>query len=389
MDISRLVMLCEQNELSFLNLLEWEEEFDDTVDGCRFSYERQRRKRKAPREWSIPRTGAFWEKIVPHATDEDFKQHFRLERSDLNQLIEYLGCMKKANTSFRKAIAVDKRIAIALYTLGTTAEYSAVAKLFGVSTPMVCKILNQFCKEVKRVLGPDFMPHEFLTQQATLQKCVQGFYDVHGIPQCIGAIGCCHMQLSVNTLLALVDYRGRFLYVEYKSPSNQPDAETYKGSTLLEMLDASPLIELNYKIMASIAVPLMLLGDSSYEMSPTLITPHPSNATPRQSVFNNALNEARHVVDRAFLELRARFGRLAKGLDTQGKPNDIIDCCCILHNFLSYKKSIICNSWVNNVPNDVSKPANFTHATKSDPEAEMIRQAISTKLKVRVSCAPE
>ncbi|KAH8299849.1 hypothetical protein KR044_006861 [Drosophila immigrans] len=371
MDVGRLVMLCEQNELNLLKLLEWEEEYDETVDGCRLSHQqRQRKKRKAPREWAFPRSSEFWEQIVPHTTDADFKQHFRVSKNDFNKLLDFLKGMKKADTSYRKAIALDKRIAIALYTLGTTVDYEAVGELFGVSAPMVSKILKQFCSEVKRVLAADYMSDDFLTQH-TVEECVQGFA-AQGFPQCIGAVGDC-----MNSLLVLVDYRGRFLHVELKT--RQPDAENYEASALREIIEASPLLEFNSKLIEGVQVPLLLVADSNFELSTTIMTPYAECQTVEQSVLNSALDEARQIVDRAWRDLRARFGRVPKAVENPGKVNDIVSCCSILHNFLICHNSGILESWLSALPPQEAH-ANLTLETPWDPNAELIRQAISTKL---------
>lgn len=199
MDPAKLIMISEQNELTMLNLLEWEEEFEQTVECFRLSYERRRRKRKTPREWATQRTGSFWEQAVSTGSDKDFKQHFRIDKPIFNMLVKRLQGMKTNDTNFQEAIPIEKRIAVSLFTLGCTRDYSNCAKLFGISTPMVSKILDDFYKEVKCVLLPEYLPNEFLTQHK-LKECVRGF-EAMGFPQCFGGIG------DLQMCFALVDYR--------------------------------------------------------------------------------------------------------------------------------------------------------------------------------------
>lgn len=118
-----------------------------------------------------------------------------MEKQFFHVLVKRLLGIKKSDTSFRKAIPIDKRIAIALYTLGSTAEYSTVGDLFSVSPSMVGKILNDFCQEVQRVLAPEYLPKEFLTQ-SQLEECVRGF-EARGLPQCFGALGK-HLNTIIN-----------------------------------------------------------------------------------------------------------------------------------------------------------------------------------------------
>ncbi|KRF85193.1 putative nuclease HARBI1 isoform X1 [Drosophila virilis] len=391
MDPAKLLMLCEQNEYNLLNLLDWEEEFEQTVEEFRLTLGRRRKKRKAPREWKFQRTGAFWESEVPASSEEHFINLFRMEKQYFHVLVKRLLGIKKSDTSFRKAIPIDKRIAIALYTLGSTAEYSTVGDLFSVSPSMVGKILNDFCQEVQRVLAPEYLPKEFLTQ-SQLEECVRGF-EARGLPQCFGALGSCLIEVNnvpgniaeyYNTqdwysriLFALVDHRCRFLYVNYKSPGGRQNDEVYEESSLKSIVNASTLFKSNSKLIAGVKVPVMLLGDSAFQCSTVLLTPYANPQGEQQKLFNNQLDECRRVVDKALRQLKARFCRIFECLDNHSKPFDIILCCCILHNYLNCNKSRILESWLNEPRTERIQPVAIGDARQqTDVEAEHIRQGI-------------
>jgi len=78
---------------------------------------------------------------VPENDDLFFKESFRMERPTFDMLVSRLDILRKKDST-------DKRIAIALYTLGSTAEYRAVGRLFGVSPNNVCNILHEFCRVI-------------------------------------------------------------------------------------------------------------------------------------------------------------------------------------------------------------------------------------------------
>lgn len=124
---------------------------------------------------------------VANNDDHNFKDNFRMFRKSFDKICEKVKDMKKANTQFRKAIPLEKRVAIALYALGSSAEYRSVGNLFGVGKSTVCEILLEFCREIWRVLKPEYL-NFFPISQDKAKECIAGF-ETLGFPQCIGAIG--------------------------------------------------------------------------------------------------------------------------------------------------------------------------------------------------------
>lgn len=103
------------------------------------------------------------------------------------ELCGYLENLRKRDTYFRQAIPFEKRVAIAVYALGSSAEYRSVAHLFGVSKTTVCRILLEFCHEVYKQLKPLYLNY-FPLSRNTIEESLQGF-QMNGLPQCLGAIG--------------------------------------------------------------------------------------------------------------------------------------------------------------------------------------------------------
>lgn len=81
--------------------------------------------------------------------------------------------------SMRRAIPLEKRVAIGLYRLATSAEERTVAHVFGVSCIFVSTIFRQFCGIVAHQLEPQYMgmprAHELLDH-------MQRFYASTGFP---------------------------------------------------------------------------------------------------------------------------------------------------------------------------------------------------------------
>lgn len=60
----------------------------------------------------------FYEKQIPLMDDEEFKLNFRVSRKTFSFLVENLISLRKKITRYKVPISLEKRVAIALYTLG-------------------------------------------------------------------------------------------------------------------------------------------------------------------------------------------------------------------------------------------------------------------------------
>ncbi|XP_036336773.1 uncharacterized protein LOC118746899 isoform X1 [Rhagoletis pomonella] len=132
------------------------------------------------------RGSTFWEVECQCSGDNNFRQNFRLNRSAFKKLCNFLDHLKRKETRFHNTICLEKRVAIALYALGSSAEYRSIANLFGVAKSTVCAALLEFCREVWKVLHPMYFNH-FTLSRETIEDCVNGFEHI-GFPQCMGAL---------------------------------------------------------------------------------------------------------------------------------------------------------------------------------------------------------
>ncbi|KAL7724570.1 hypothetical protein ACLKA6_002500 [Drosophila palustris] len=289
---------------------------------------RRNRRKRLRRTWSYKRFGNFWEKEVPQNSAEFFKENFRCERV-FNILVTRLPRLARKDTPFRLAIPLEKRIAVALFTLGSSSEYRSIGISFGISKTMVGSILNEFCREVVRELSNEFLPPNFMTQDK-VSECVAGFENL-GFPQCFGAMDGCHIEVKPPTknkvdyhnyrkwystvLFALVDYR--FIYINVGAPGRVHDSQPYEQSKLKQLVGKSSLFEENSKIISGVSVPVVILGDSAFKFTRNVMKPYPFSvdASPERRVFNYNLSKIRRVVENAFGHLKARFRRIGKGLE--------------------------------------------------------------------------
>ena len=110
-----------------------------------------------------------------------------MDRENFNMLCSLLPNLEKSDTIFRSAVPLRKKMAIALYALGSSAEYRTISNMFGVGKSTVCAIVLDFCREVCKVLQPLYM-NDFPLTKEKVEENIKGFMEM-GFPQCIGAIG--------------------------------------------------------------------------------------------------------------------------------------------------------------------------------------------------------
>lgn len=106
--------------------------------------------------WTFPRSDYWWEQIVKKEWgDLKWKENFRMKRATFDFIVEKLSFeLEKRNTPLRGAVAVDKRVGIALWRLATGNDYRSIAHLFGAVISTTRDICNDFAYAVSAVLKP-------------------------------------------------------------------------------------------------------------------------------------------------------------------------------------------------------------------------------------------
>ena len=94
----------------------------------------------------------------------------------------------------RKAIPSRKRVAIALYYLGSTAEYRTIANLFGVSSSFVCLCIKEVSKAITRKLKTGFL---CVPRGQDLREVMGLYKHKWGLPACAGAIDGTHIPIQI------------------------------------------------------------------------------------------------------------------------------------------------------------------------------------------------
>ena len=262
------------------------------------------------------------------------------------QLIE--GDLQKEDTRLRKAVPVYKRVAVALWRLGSGNSYRTTGITFGLGKSTVIKICNEFKRVIIRRKDVFI---KFPVDEEDVTLAIRRMKSIAGLPNVIGAIDGSHVQIkapqtchedyfnrkqnySIN-LQGTVDGTAMFIDVSTGWPGSMHDARVLRLSSLYRKATNGEILSEPEKSFEGIAVRPLLLGDSAYPLLSWLIGPYPQSATLTrdQARFNKAMNKSRVVVERAFGKLKCRWRCLLKVLEEgTGKVPLTILACCILHN---------------------------------------------------------
>ncbi|EPB75611.1 hypothetical protein ANCCEY_05300 [Ancylostoma ceylanicum] len=128
-------------------------------------------------------------------------------------------------------------------------------------------------------------------------------------------------------MVAIVDARGRFLYIDCRFPGRCHDSAIWsrsEGASLFEDGRTAP----GYR----------LIGDSGFRSSASIVTPFREAATrddERKSNFNDEHSRARVVVEQAFGALKRRFPILynVACLEPPKLHMLVVACCTVQHQY--------------------------------------------------------
>ena len=155
---------------------------------------------------------------------------------------------------------------------------------------------------------------------------------------------------SMLILVALVDFKKRFIDVEVGWPGSVGDARIFESSYLsrnyreyLQQFGTTPLLTgvdaAGNPILED--VPAFILGDSAYRNTREFVTTYKLNECDRSrfvAVLNRRLGRARYHVENAFGILKGRFQLLSRPLlsGSEDLPFTVhlIAAIFVLHNFL-------------------------------------------------------
>ena len=312
---------------------------------------------KAQREtWAFEREERWFDQMLTRVLDPDhqkfWKMDFRINGRTFMDVVELVrDRMERNDTNFRKAIPLEKRVAIALWRLANGNSYRTISKTFGVGKSTSVEITKEFCQTISS-RADEFI--RFPQSMRETAEAIAKFKDDYNckIPQVVGAIDATHIHIlgppgeskadyfcrkqhySMNTQ-AVVGENLKFIDVATGCPRSVHDSRVLRHSHLFQKAETNQILVSPVKEVDGLDIRPLLLGDGGYFLNTWLMKPYPMHLrlSPAQRNFNRKLSSCRSSVERAFGLLKSRWRCLLKRLDSikQNIP-EIIITCCVLHN---------------------------------------------------------
>ena len=249
----------------------------------------------------------------------------------------------------RRAIPVEKQVAVALWQLATRNSYRSTGLVFGVGRCTALNLKDEFYSALL-MSADDFI--KFPKGEAETRRAIQAFQEISCFPQVVGTIDGTHIpviepkndpndyynrkQFHSTFLQGVAGADGRFIHVSTGYAGSIHDARVLRMSSLLnEVEDWTILVSPVIRTGTVEEIRPLLVADPVYKLSNWCMKPYPETRAiaPSQRTFNKALSRARVVIEQAFGMLKGRWCCLLVKLEESvDKIPLTIITCCILHN---------------------------------------------------------
>ncbi len=342
--------------------------------------------------WVKPRSSQWWEQVVNQMfTQYDWLENFRMSNATFLYVCNELhSTIERNDTTLRKAIPVEQRVAITIWFLSTGSDFRTIGHLFGVSKSTVCLVTREVCQAIVTILLPKYI--RFPVNDG-LKEVVTGFKHKWGFPQCAGVVDGTHIPIvspqeypadyfnrkGWHSILmqGTVNHLGHFVDVYIGWPGRVHDARVFTNSTLYRKGQEGVLLPPWVEHLGGGDIPLVILGDPAYPLLSWLMKAFPDNGrlTPQQKLFNYRLSRARVVVEHAYGRLKARWRCLMKriDIDVRNVP-ELIAACCALHNICEVHGDSFDEDWLEGV--EITRETEASDGTTQSESGDSIRRAL-------------
>jgi DDE superfamily endonuclease len=291
--------------------------------------------------------------LMAQYDEVDFKRHLRANRSTFQMLVTDLGhILKRQDTVMKKAIPVDKRVAVALFHYAhDTSTYFLTGDKFGISEAAAHGMVFDFIDAVIKVYSDRIS----FPAGDSLHEVIKRFERKYKFPNCCGAIDCTHILITTPTidcckcyydrnsnmsviLQAVVDSSCRFIDVHAGRPGCTNDARVFSESPLAEALRQGTFLQEPVVQVQGCNVKPYIVGDAGYKLEKYIMIPYPSSqlSDEARKSYNFFQSCTRNIVEQAFGRLKGRF-RWLNGIVAVRSVLEhagIIFCACMLHNIM-------------------------------------------------------
>ena len=311
---------------------------------------KQQNVQRRRRAWVWPRPQNWFKNLLASpALDFLWKEHFRVTRETFEFLCDLVRVkLQKQQTRFRVPVSVEERVGLALWRLATGNSYRSCGLQFGLgksTAKIICGEFEQAIFDLK-----DRFIKFPLTSEENGEK-MEEFEELYGIPQIVGAIDGCHIEInappqnhedyfnrkqhySVN-LQAIVDANLKFIHATVGYHGSIHDARVLRLSGLYDCAENQQILSGPLRNISGTDVGPLLAGDSAYPLTSWLMKPFPDRGrlTPKQRKFNLKFSALRCVVERTFGMLKSRWRIILKTMEQKTITlKKTVIAACDLHN---------------------------------------------------------
>ena len=345
--------------------------------------------------WCIHRSRQWWQAASNGLFGNKWwKENLRMSYETFNLLVKELKpSVERRDTTLRRAVPVEERVAVTIWRLATNVEYRTLAALFGLGRSTVGEIVIDTCKAISDNLFSNFVR---IPSGNQLQAIVEGFETRWGFPQVAGAIDGSHIPIvrpceSASDyfnrkgyysiiIQGVVDYRGKFIDAYIGWPGKLHDARVFYNSSFYRKANSGILFPNWSRCLYETDVPLIILGDPAYPLLPWLMKPYSetTNITPEEKHYNYWQSRARMVVENAFGRLKGRWRCLLKRLDYNLCNVPVVVASCVtLHNICEEFGDHCLEEWVQTNENQHPPSSSNQTNTSTNTTASDVRQVLT------------
>ena len=312
--------------------------------------------------WAFEREERWFQNLYENILNPEYEKHwkmnFRVTGETFLQLINLVRArMEKRDTNFRKAIPIEKRVAIALWRLSTGNSFRTTSVTFAVGKSTSVKITREFCETITDLAKRFIRFPRTRRETAEAIRKFKGDYNCE-LPQVLGAIDATHIRIIGPSCESKVDYFCRkqhysintqavtganlvFYDVSTGFPGSVHDSRILRNSRIFQRATRREILAVPDDIIENVRVRPLLVGDGGYPLSTWLMRPYNFNLnlSQQQKFFNRALSSCRSSVERSFGILKTRWRCLLKRLDSNLENiSNVIITCIVLHNICQINK---------------------------------------------------
>nr|XP_015837965.1 PREDICTED: uncharacterized protein LOC107398439 isoform X2 [Tribolium castaneum] len=300
--------------------------------------------------------GCFNTLIQRHLMDDDtkFKEYFRLTKSQFFSILSYISedITTMPSTFVKYPISPCQKLAITLRFLATGESFRSMAFNFRIFHNHISKLVREVLKELRNKLLPIYLPKPTTSE---LKQIAEDFNARWNFPNCCGAIDGKHIRIVCPkgsgslyfnyksyfsiVLLALIDARYKFTWVDVGAYGKEGDSGIFQRSSIYQLIHNNNFLpEPTLLPRTDIILPHVIVGDEAFKLTENVLRPYPrdqAKADREKKIFNYRLSRARRTSENAFGILCQTFCIFYTPIATHPTlVDDIVMVSCCLHNLL-------------------------------------------------------